>query len=70
MNNHFHNVDYKIKCVINSLNTFCSESAGSVENMTVEQIDSYIEDLKEAKESLIKGKAGEQFKNWRLDNVM
>lgn len=53
MNNHFHNVDFKIKCVISELNTFCPESAGSVENMTVEQIDSYIANLKEAKESLI-----------------
>lgn len=56
MNIHFRNVDYKIKGVISSLNTFCAESAGSVENMTIEQIDSYIEELKEAKESLIEGK--------------
>lgn len=56
MNIHFQNVNYKIKFVICELNTFCPESAGSVKNMTIEQIDNYIEVLKEAKCSLIKGK--------------
>lgn len=56
MIDHFGNALYKIKCVISALNTFCPESAGSVEDMNIEEIDSYIEFLQDAKRSLIKGK--------------
>ncbi len=56
MNSHFQSADYKSKRVVEKLNSFCSENAGSIENCTVEYMSGIIEDLIDARDSLAKGR--------------